>query len=84
MKRYVVQALGGRVTLVHAHRRQPLASAPKKSGVKPPHNAILVGVNVDPTAALQLRDMGPPADDVQVRATPHPPLVLMTAHVQRP
>lgn len=72
-----VQALGARAALVHAHRRQPLASAPRKGGVKPPHSAILVGVNVDPTAALQLRDMGPPADDVQVRNTSHSPLALL-------
>lgn len=63
----LLQALGPRATLVHAHRRQPLASAPKKGGVTPPQGDILVGVNVDPAAALQLRDMGPPADDVQVR-----------------
>lgn len=67
----VLQALGARATLVHAHRRQPSASPPKKGGVKPPKSAIRVGVNVDPTAALQLRDMGPPADDVQVRLTSH-------------
>ena len=72
----MVQALGVRATLVHAHRRQPLASAPKKGGVKPPQSAILVGVNVDPTAALQLRDMGPPADDVQVRPASHAHLYL--------
>lgn len=75
-----VQALGARATLVHAHRRQPLASAPRKGGVRPPHSAILVGVNVDPTAALQLRDMGPPADDEQVRATLNSPLGLLVAH----
>ncbi|KAL3158789.1 hypothetical protein ABBQ32_011516 [Trebouxia sp. C0010 RCD-2024] len=62
------QALGPRATLVHAHRRQPLASAPKKGGLKPPQGDILVGVNVDSAAALQLRDMGPPADDVQAAA----------------
>ena len=74
--KWVLQALGPRATLVHAHRRQPLASRPKKGGVEPPQSAILVGVNVDPTAALQLRDMGPPADDVQVRPMPYPPLYL--------
>ena len=72
----MVQALGPRAILVHARRRQPLASAPKKGGVKPPQSTILVGVIVDPTAALQLRDMGPPADDVQVRLTSRPHLHL--------
>lgn len=67
-----MQALGPRATLVHAHRRQPSASPPGRDGVKPPQSAILVGVNVDPTAALQLRDMGPPADDVQVRLIYYP------------
>lgn len=56
-----------------------MASAPRKGGVKPPHSAILVGVNVDPTAALQLRDMGPPADDVQVKPKSNSPLVLLIA-----
>ena len=74
--KWVLQALGPRAILVHAHRRQPLASRPKKGGVEPPQSAILVGVNVDPTAALQLRDMGPPADDVQVRPMPYPHLYL--------
>lgn len=62
----MLQALGPRATLVHAHRRCPLASTPKKGGVQGPQGDIQVGVNVDPAAALQLRDMGPPADDVQV------------------
>ena len=62
----LLQALGSRATLVHAHRRQPNVATPKKGGVIPPEGAILVGVQVDPTAAMQLRDIGPPADDVQV------------------
>ena len=61
-----MQALGSRATLVCAHRRQPQVANLKKGGLTPPEVAILVGVQVDPTAALQLRDMGPPADDVQV------------------
>ena len=63
---HVLQALGARANLVRVHQRQPIASAPKKVGVSPPGDTMLVGVQVDPAAALQLRDMGPPADDVQV------------------
>lgn len=51
---------------MRAHQRQPPVSPPKKGGVRPPGDAILVGVQVDPAAALQLRDMGPPADHIQV------------------
>ena len=58
---------------MHAHRRRPLAGNPKKGGVHAPQGDIQVGVNVDPAAALQLRDMGPPADDVQVKLL-NPPL----------
>lgn len=61
-----LQALVARASLVRVHRRQPSMSAPKKVGVSPPGDSMLVGVQVDPAAALQLRDMGPPADDVQV------------------
>ena len=63
---HVLQALGTRASLVRVHARQPSMSAPKKVGVSPPGDTMLVGVQVDPAAALQLRDMGPPADDVQV------------------
>jgi len=48
------------------HPRRPSMSSPKKTGITPPGDTILVGVQVDPAAALQLRDMGPSADDVQV------------------
>ena len=51
---------------MRAHQRQPTVATPKKGGVTAPGGAILVGVQVDPAAALQLRDMGPPADDVKV------------------
>jgi len=61
-----LQALGPRATLVRVHHRRPSMSSPKKAGITPPGDTILVGVQVDPAAALQLRDMGPPADDVQV------------------
>lgn len=64
----VKQALGPRATLVHAHRRQPHVATPKKGGVAAPQGPILVGVQADPTAAMQLRDIGPPADDVQAAA----------------
>ena len=62
----LLQALGPRATLVCVHPRRPTMSSPKKTGITPPGDTILVGVQVDPAAALQLRDMGPPADDVQV------------------
>ena len=62
----LLQALGSRATLVHVHPRRPTMSSPKKKGITPPGDTILVGVQVDPAAALQLRDMGPPADDAQV------------------
>ncbi len=61
-----LQALGPRATLVRVHHRRPSMSFPKKAGITPPGDTILVGAQVDPAAALQLRDMGPPADDVQV------------------
>ena len=62
----LLQALGPRATLVRVHPRRPTMSSPKKTGITPPGDTIMVGVQVDPAAALQLRDMGPPADDVQV------------------
>ena len=62
----LLQALGPRATLVRVHHRRPSMSSPKKAGITPPGDTILVGVQVDPAAALQLRDVGPPADDVQV------------------
>ena len=62
----LLQALGPRATLVRVQQRRPSMSSPRRSGITPPGGTILVGVQVDPAAALQLRDMGPPADDVQV------------------
>ncbi|DBB01879.1 TPA: hypothetical protein ACH3X1_000480 [Trebouxia sp. C0004] len=64
----VKQALGPRAVLVRVHQRRHSMSSPKKVGITPPGNTILVGVQVDPAAALQIRDMGPPADDVQAAA----------------
>ena len=40
---------------------------PKKGGVTPPLCAILVGVQIDSAAAMQHRNVGPPADNAQVR-----------------
>lgn len=41
---------------------------PKKGGFLLPQGAIMVGVQTDPAAALQLRDIGPPAENVKAAA----------------
>ena len=63
-----MQALGSRATLVRVHQRAVAALHPKKGGFAVPQGPILVGVQVDPTAALQLRDIGPAADNLKAAA----------------
>ena len=63
-----MQALGSRATLVRVHQRAVAGLHPKKGGFVVPQGPMLVGVQVDPTAALQLRDIGPAADNLKAAA----------------
>ena len=54
--------------MVRAFPRTVAALAPKKGGFTVPQGPIMVGVQADPTAALQLRDIGPPAESVKAAA----------------
>ena len=54
--------------MVRAFPRAVAALPPKKGGFTMPQGPIMVGVQADPTAALQLRDIGPPAESVKAAA----------------
>ncbi|GAB4820593.1 hypothetical protein N2152v2_007639 [Parachlorella kessleri] len=57
------QALGSRARWVRVFRRELGAPASLKQGAPHPRQQhVLVGVQVDPTAALRAVDIGPPAD----------------------
>ena len=64
----MMQALGSRATLVRVQQQSAAALHPKKGGFAAPQGPLLVGVQVDPTAALQLRDIGPAADSIKAAA----------------